>query len=188
MVTYYSRFIHGASTIPTPLRCLLCRNTIFKWTSACEVAFLKLKQYIASDQVLVPYDPDLPVQLACDASPTGIAGVQSHIIDGSKDPIAFASRSLTAAEQNYSQLDREALATVFTANHFFQYLFGSQFKLVTDNQPLTRIFNYWDALPKMTAGRLQRYAAFLSGYNYTIDFKEGIEISNVDCLSRAPAL
>ncbi|KAJ8876237.1 hypothetical protein PR048_024147 [Dryococelus australis] len=62
MVTYYSRFIHGASTITTPLHRLLCKNTTFKWTSACEAAFLKLKQAIVSDQVFVLYDTDLPVQ------------------------------------------------------------------------------------------------------------------------------
>ncbi|KAJ8869536.1 hypothetical protein PR048_028527 [Dryococelus australis] len=117
-----------------------------------EAAFLKLKQAIASDQVLMPYNPDLPVQLACNASPTGIAKVLSLIVDGHEHPIAFASQSLTAAEQNYSQFDREALAIVFTVNHFFQYLFGHHFKLVTDNKPLTRIFNHRAALPKMTAG------------------------------------
>ncbi|KAJ8890675.1 hypothetical protein PR048_010184 [Dryococelus australis] len=31
----------------------------------------------------------------------------------------------------------------------------------------------------MTASHLQRYAAFLSGFNYTINFKKGIENSNV---------
>ncbi|KAJ8871342.1 hypothetical protein PR048_027659 [Dryococelus australis] len=146
-----------------PLHRLLCKNTIFKWTSKCEAAFLKMKQAIDSDQVLVPYDPDLPVQLACDASPTGIAGVLSHIVDGHEHPIAFASRSLTAAKQNYSQLDKEALDI------------------------LTRIFNLRAALPKMTAGCLQRYAAFLPGFDYTIDFKKGSENSNVDFLSRAPS-
>ncbi|KAJ8871492.1 hypothetical protein PR048_027814 [Dryococelus australis] len=176
MVTDCSRFIHGASTISSPLHRLLCMSTIFKWTSACEAAFRKSKQAIASDQVLVPYDPDLPVQLDGDASPTGIAEVLSHIVHGHEHPIAFASRSLTA-------LDREALAIAFTVNNFFQYLFGRHFKLVTDKQPLTRIFNHRVALPKRTAGCLQRYAAFMSGFNYTIDFTKGIENSTVDCLS-----
>ncbi|KAJ8884726.1 hypothetical protein PR048_016584 [Dryococelus australis] len=92
MVTYYSRFIHGATAITTPLRRILCMNTIFKWTAACEAAFLKLKHAIASDQVFVPYDPDLSVQFARDASPTGIARVLLHIVDGHEHPIAFASR------------------------------------------------------------------------------------------------
>ncbi|KAJ8892011.1 hypothetical protein PR048_004576 [Dryococelus australis] len=129
-----------------------------------------ITQAIASDQVIVPNDPDLPVQLTCDASPTGIVGVLSHIIDGHEHPTAFASPSLKAAEQNYSHLDREALAIIFTIDFFFfQYQFGHHFQLVT-------------------AGRIQLYAAFLSGFNYTIDFKKGIENSNVDCLFRAPII
>ncbi|KAJ8896492.1 hypothetical protein PR048_001836 [Dryococelus australis] len=175
MVTYYSRFIHGASTIATPLRRLLCKNTIFKWTSACEAAFQKLKQVIASDQLPVPYDSDLQVQFACDASPTGIARVLSHIVYGHEHPLALASCLLTTAEQNYSQLDRETLAIVFTVDNFSQYLFCRHFKFVTDNQPLTRILNHQAALPKITVGHIQPYAAFLIGFNYTIDFKKGIE-------------
>lgn len=91
--------------------------------------------------VLVPFNPNVSVQLACDASPVGIAGVLSHIVNGQDKPILFASGSLTSADKNYSQLDREVLAIVFAVNHFFQYLFGRKFKLITDNQPLARIFH-----------------------------------------------
>ncbi|XP_054259669.1 uncharacterized protein K02A2.6-like [Macrosteles quadrilineatus] len=38
----------------------------------------------------------------------------------------------------------------------------------------------------MTSARLQRYAAFLSGYNYEVIFKKGTDNCNVVCLSRAP--
>lgn len=186
LVTYYARFIPNASTITAPLRELLKKNAQFKWTAQCEAAFLKLKEEIASDRVLMPFNPELPVQLACDASPTGIAGILSHIVDDQERPIAFASRSLTQAEQNYSQLDREALAIVFAVDHFFQYLFARPFKLITDNQPLVRIFHQNAKLPRMTSARLQRYAAFLSGFNYEVIFKKGSENNNVDCLSRAP--
>ena len=62
----------------------------------------------------MPYNPSLPVQRVCDASPVGIVGILSHIVDSKEWPISFASRSLTQAEQNYSQLDREALAIVFS--------------------------------------------------------------------------
>ena len=67
----------------------------------------------------MPYDPSLPVQLACDASPVGIAGILCHIVDGEEQQISFSSRSLTQAEQNYSQLDREALAIVFSVQRFY---------------------------------------------------------------------
>lgn len=140
MTTYYSRFIPNLSTITAPLRQLLTKNTRFKWTQQCERVCKHLKDEIVSDRVLMPYNPELPTQLTCDASPTGIAGVLSNIVDGQERPIAFASRSLTSAEQNYSQLDREALAIIFSVDHFYYYLFDKHFELLTDNQPLSRFF------------------------------------------------
>ena len=88
MITYYSIFILNVSAITTPLRKLLHKNTKFKWSYECREAFNKLKKEIASDRVLMPYDPELPLQLACDASPTGIAGVLSHIVNGEERPVA----------------------------------------------------------------------------------------------------
>lgn len=67
-----------------------------------------------SEQVLCHYGARLPLALhnvACDASPYGNGSVLSHVMeDNSERPIAFASRSLTKAEQGYSQIDKEALA------------------------------------------------------------------------------
>ena len=60
--------------------------------------------------------------------------------------MAFASKSLTSAEQNYLQFVREALAIVFA-------IFVCSFKLVTDNQ-LARIFHQHAKIPQMTSARL----------------------------------
>lgn len=186
MVTYYARFIPDLSTQTTPLRNLLRKNEKFNWTSDCERAFQKLKKELCSDRILVPYDPNLPIVLTCDASPTGIASIMSHDVNGTEKPIAYASRSLTQAEKNYSQLDREALAIVYSVAHFYNYLYGRKFLLVTDNEALSRIFHPKKPLPQMTSARLLRYATFLTGLNYTVKFKKGIENENVDCLSRSP--
>ena len=62
---------------------------------------------------LTHFNSTLPVILVCDTSPKGIGAVLSHrLVNGDERPIAFASRSLSAAEQNYSQLDEEALTVV----------------------------------------------------------------------------
>lgn len=134
----------------------------------------------------MPYNPQLPVMLACDASPTGIAAVLSHKMNGEERPVAFISRSLTRAEQNYSQLDREALAIIFAVDKFFMYLHGREFTLLTDNRPLSRIFHQNAKTPAMTSARLLRYASFLQGFNYKIEHRRAEDNVNADCLSRAP--
>ncbi|GBL97384.1 Uncharacterized protein K02A2.6 [Araneus ventricosus] len=186
MVTYYSRFIPDVSTITYPLRKLLRKNQKYYWNKEWQQAFLKLKEEISSDRVLVPFDPELPVTLETDASPVGVAAVLSHIVDNVEKPIAFASRSLTEAERNYSQLDREALAIIFGVSHFINYIYGRHFVLITDNQPLSRIFHPKTGFPKMTSARLLCYASFLAEFDYTVKFRKGLENQNVDCLSRAP--
>lgn len=134
---------------------------------------------------MVPYNQSLPVTLACDASPTGIAAVLSHIVDGEERPISFISRALTKAEQNYSQLDREALAIIFAVDKFFMYLHGREFTLLTDNRPLSRKFHQNAKTPAMTSARLLRYASFLQGFNYKIEHRKAENNVNADCLSRA---
>lgn len=161
MLTYYARFIPDYSTISFPLRRLQTKGHRFKWTTQCEDAFLKLKAEMCSSKVLVPFDPALPVILTTDASPVGVAAILSHSVDGEERPVAYASRALSQAEMNYSQLDREALAVVFGVSRFYNYLFGRHFFLVTDNRPLYRIFGHNKALPQMTSSRLLRYASFL---------------------------
>ncbi|XP_055916502.1 uncharacterized protein K02A2.6-like [Eupeodes corollae] len=184
MITYYSKFIPDLSTITFPLRQLPQKNYKFKWSKSCELAFIKLKEEIMSNRVLTPYDPQLQTTLACDASPVGIAAVLSQIDEGVERPIAFISRSLTLSEQNYSQLDREALAIVFAIDKFYMYLYGREFILITDNKPLTRIFHQHSKIPAMTSSRLLRYASFLQGFNYKIQHKKAEEHLHVDCLSR----
>ena len=55
--------------------------------------------------------------------------------DGSEHPIAYASRTLTNAERNNSNLEREALALVFGVKKFHQYMHGRHFSLVTEHKP-----------------------------------------------------
>lgn len=186
LITYYSRFIPEASSVTYPLRQLLQKERRFFWSTQCEAAFQKLKNEIASDRVLMPFNPALPVTLACDASPIGIGAVLSHKVDGMERPVAFASRSLTQAEQNYSQLDREALAIYWALHKFYEYVFARKFTLITDNRPLYHIFNENSKLPAMTSARLLRYAAFLTAFEYTVKHRKSEENANADFLSRAP--
>ena len=78
-----------------------------------------------SEQVLTHYDPALPVKLACDASPTSISAVLSHVMpDGSERSVPFVSRSLTKTERSYAPIDKEALSILWGMKSFHVYLYG----------------------------------------------------------------
>ena len=187
LVNYYNRFLPNLATLLHPLHQLLEQGNKWQWTEECEQAFSKAKRLITSKQVLTHYDPALPVTLACDASPTGIGAVLSHIMpDGSERPVAFASRSLTKTERKYAQIDKEALSIVWGVKKFHVYLFGRSFTLITDHKPLESIFNPEKGVPAMTAARLQRYALFLAGFEYNIEYKSTKNHCNADGLSRLP--
>jgi len=112
LVNYYHRFLPNLATTLHPLYELLKCDISFKWSKQCEEAFEKVKQDLVSENVLAHYDINLPLKLACDASQTGLGSVLSHIMpNGDERPIAFASRTLNKAETNYSQIDKEALAS-----------------------------------------------------------------------------
>lgn len=67
--TYYNTFIPNLSARVRPLRDML-RQEHFKWTTDAEKAFQDIKKVLISPQVLMPYDPSLPLLLATDASKT----------------------------------------------------------------------------------------------------------------------
>ena len=109
----------------------------------------------------------------------------SHVFpDNSERPIACASRTLSKTERGYSQLDREALALVFGVKLFHQYVYGRDFELYTDHRPLTYIFGSKRGIPHMTAARVQRWAVFLTAYDFTIKHIEGAKNVVADSLSR----
>ena len=104
--------------------------------------------------------------------------------DGTERPISFASRSLSAAEKNYSQIDKEGLALIFGVKKFHNYLYGRKFTLYTDHKPLVNLFER--AIPAMAAARIQRWALTLSAYEFDIVYREGLANANADAMSRLP--
>ena len=129
----------------------------------------------------------MPLRLAGDASAYGIGAVISHVFpNGSERPVAYASRTLSASERNYSQLEKEALSLIFGVRKFHQYLYGRKFTLVTDHQPLTTIFSDKKGIPPLAAARLQRWALLLSAHHYNIQFRPTKAHANADGLSRLP--
>ena len=92
-------------------------------SSKQQAAFLESKQPLTSARLLIHFNPKFEIFLACDASSCGIGAVLAHRLpDGSEKPIAFASHTLSSAEKNYSQIEKEGLACVFGVYRFHSCL------------------------------------------------------------------
>ncbi|KAL5466940.1 hypothetical protein EMCRGX_G031104, partial [Ephydatia muelleri] len=157
IVNYYGKFIQSVADLCAPLNELLQKNTPWIWTATCMKSFNQLKQALGSAE------------------------------DGSERPISYASRTLSKAERNYSQIEKEALSIIFGLKKFHQYLYGRKFLLVTDHQPLVKIFGPKTGISSVVAGRLQRWALCLAGYQYDIVYKPTQKHGNADGLSRYPS-
>ena len=109
----------------------------------------------------------------CNASPYGVGAVLSQIDEqGVERPVAYASRTLSQPEQNYSQLEKEALALIFGTKQFHNYIYGCSFILYTDHKPLQGLLNESKAIPTLASARIQRWALTLATYQYKIVYKK----------------
>ena len=138
LLNYYGRFLANLSTVLAPLHNLLCKGQKWFWGSQQQRSFQRAKELLLSAKVLAHYDPSKRILLQCDASNYGLGVVLSHVMeDGTERPVGFASRTLNAAEKNYSQLDKEGAAVMFALKKFHKHLYGRSFEIITDHKHTT---------------------------------------------------
>lgn len=187
LLNFYAKFIKDLATVAAPMYDLLKKDKSWVWTDACSRSFVESKQRLIDSEVLTFYDVKKPIGLSCDSSAYGLGAVIFHVMpDGSERPIAFASRTLNAAERNYAQGEKEALAIIFGLSRFHRYLYGRKFTLYTDHQPLLGILASDKPIPSLAAARIQRWAITLAAYQYTLRHRNGKNMEVADALSRLP--
>ena len=176
------------ATMAAPIYQLTHKNAPFDWNEECQNAFNMLKTELCSNRFLLYYDPNLPLIVTCNASPVGLGAILAHKLpNGEEKPIAYASRTLSNSERNYSQIDKESLVIIFAVKHFLFFLYGKDcFTIFTDHKPLISLFGAYAKLPTLVVARLQRWALTLSAYNYKIEYRTGANNGNAYALSRKP--
>lgn len=113
-----------------------------------------------------------------DASNRAVGGVLAQYIEGQLRPIAFVSRKLLPREINYSTIEKETLAIIFTVQKLRSYLIGQHFQLQTDHSPL-------ECLSRMSSNqRLIRWSLLLSSFSFSISHIKGKLNVVADSLSR----
>uniref|UniRef100_A0A3Q1EWG8 Gypsy retrotransposon integrase-like protein 1 n=1 Tax=Acanthochromis polyacanthus TaxID=80966 RepID=A0A3Q1EWG8_9TELE len=153
-----------------------------RWTSVCEQAFEAIKEKLTSAPVLAFANPQKPYLLHTDASSIGLGAVLYQEQEGQKRVIAYASRGLSRSESRYPAHKLEFLALKWAVTEKFNdYLYGADFTVVTDSNPLTYL---------LTSAKLDatsyRWLAALSTYTFKIIYRAGKQNTDADGLSRRP--
>jgi len=178
MVKYLKQYIPNESTMTAPLRELLKQDRSFDWGHEHDQALMNIKEALTKPVMLQYYDVDQPVTIQTDASQSGLG---SCLLQQGR-PVAYASRALTSAEQNYSQIEKETLAICFACTKFHQYIYGKTVTVHTDHKPLEIIMKKPIA---KAAPRLQRMMLQLQRYQLSVTFVPGKYMYVADTLSRA---
>lgn len=184
-ICFYGRFVPKMSELRGPLDKLLKKDADWIWTDVEQKAFEELRKAVADSTMLSHFNSSWPIIVAADASKYGIGGVILHVNpDGVEVPIAHFARSLTETEKRYSQIEKEALALIYTVKKSHKFVFGRRFKLQTDHRPLLALFGDNRDLPVHSQNRIVRWATTLMSYDFELSYVATEKFAKADWLSR----
>lgn len=178
--SWYRRFIQDFASRMYPLTALLKKRQKFEWSTEAQEAFEDIRSCLIASPILTCPDFTKPFTISCDASGVGVGAVLSQESDLGEVVVAYASRTLSRQEQNYSTTERECLAVIWAVERFRPYVEGTKFKVITDHYSLLWLNNLKDP-----QGRLARWALRLQPYDFELIHRKGKENVVPDLLSRA---
>lgn len=179
MASYYRAFIPKFSELIRPLTELTRKNSRFEWNSERQSAFDTIKQKLISAPVLAHPDMSKPFKLHTDASIHAVGAVLTQDYEQGERVVQYLSKQLTAGQQKWPTIEREAYAIIFAINKLRHFLLGHKFTVFTDHKPLRSLFT-----SEMKNVRVQRWAIMLEEYGCNIEYKKGKLNVPADMLSR----
>ena len=111
LAIFYGRMILDFAIKVLPLNEI--RKEEFRWDKEEQNAFANIKNDLCANPLVQPYSLTKEATVTTDTSEKAIGGVLSQ--EG--HPVIYVSRKLSQAEQNYSSIERQALAIVFVVRN-----------------------------------------------------------------------
>jgi hypothetical protein len=123
---YYCRFIKDFSKIARPLHDLTKQDVPFNCGVQQQHLFKTLKAAIISNPILtIPHD-NAPWHIGSDCSDHVLGGILSQEVDGKWLTVAFLSKLMFSAEQNYKVYNKELLAIMSCLKEWCPYLLSTK--------------------------------------------------------------
>lgn len=169
MVNYLRKFIPNMANVASCLQQLLKKDIDWLWTVVHDNVFANIKKMLTQTPVLQNFNNNLPIVIQCDASQEGLG---CCLLQNNK-PVSFASRSLTSAERNFSQIEKELLSIVWATKKFHYYIYGRKVTVYNDHKPLESLLK--KHLHEIPSPRLQRLKLKLLKYNIEFKYLQGKE-------------
>lgn len=179
---YLRDYIPLYSELLAPLECLRNASIINEknWSEECDDSFSSVKNILINAPVLkFPVD-GIMYEIMTDASSTGVGACLFQEVEGKKNYIQFAAKSLTEGQSNYSATRRELLAVIFSLKKFHEYIYGNRFVIHTDHKALQFMLTQEHLNPM-----LAEWVEVILDYDFEVRHMPGILNTLADSLSRA---
>ena len=166
-----------------PLRPLSKINE-WKWDQRKEQTFQMIKEEMQN--IIEYFKKKQPMRIVCNARREGLGVVLQQQTEEGWMAIHFASRFLTAIEQKYSKIELELLALLWAIEMFGNFVYGTQFEVVSDHKAVTAILK-GNRANKTYFSRLTPWVDQLLPFQFTVKHEPGGTIRMADYLSRHPS-
>lgn len=182
MINYDRRFCENFADLTAPLLHLLKKGIKWQWGVQEDEAFGKIKKAYLEATMVAHIDFEKRFYIQADSSSFGLGSCLYQMSeDGSRNVIAYGSRTLHGAELRYTVTEKEALAIVHALQKWRVFVLGKPLTIVTDHKALS----YLLSAPMKTA-RLTRWALYVQEFDPEILYCKASENVVADRLSRSP--
>ena len=176
LCNYLSCNVPHLTDVLSPLRILTAKSIEFKWERLHTESFRKVKLPIANSCMLQYFNSEEQIIIQVDASSIGVSAAlmqQGRVV-------SYDSRALTPTQQRYSNTECECYGLVNGIEHFHHYIFGHDFVVHTDHQPLVQLMT--KPLCEVSP-RLQQLLWKVTQYRFNTIYVKHDGVPVADCLS-----